>query len=210
MATYVDLATLHTPTPRGKPPATWAAQIRENFEWLQANRRVVCTSSTRPTGFEGLEIYETDTDRVYIHDGSNWKQVNDLGTLQTYTPTLTQSGSVTKTVTQCLYKQTGRWSAGVIDLAVTGSGTGANPILVGLPSAVSAGTNAAIGHGYVFDSSAGTFYTGIVLAAAGATTMDFLPCSADSSSVLGAAVMTAALASGDRICIRWACDRAQP
>lgn len=209
MATYIDLATLHVPVPGGHPPATWASQIRENFEWLQANRRVICTSSTRPTGFEGLEIYETDTDRTYIHNGSAWQQTNDIGTLQTYTPTLTQSGSVTKTVTQCLYKQIGRWSAGVIDLAVTGSGTGANAILVGLPSAVSASTNAVIGKGYVFDTSASTFYTGVVLAST-TTAMSFLPCSTDSSSVLGAAVMTAALASGDRISLRWGCDRAQP
>lgn len=36
---------------------------------------VVCTAATRPTGgarFEGLEIYETDTDRMYVWDGVNW------------------------------------------------------------------------------------------------------------------------------------------
>lgn len=35
---------------------------------------IVCTSVTRPTVdlFEGLMIYETDTDRFYFYDGSGW------------------------------------------------------------------------------------------------------------------------------------------
>lgn len=36
---------------------------------------VVCTSSTRPTGgdlFEGLGIYETDTDLIWFYDGTAW------------------------------------------------------------------------------------------------------------------------------------------
>lgn len=35
----------------------------------------VCTSTTRPTGaslYEGLFIYETDTNKVYSYDGTNW------------------------------------------------------------------------------------------------------------------------------------------
>lgn len=35
----------------------------------------ICTSGTRPVGgarFEGLMIYETDTDRMYTWDGANW------------------------------------------------------------------------------------------------------------------------------------------
>ena len=35
--------------------------------------RVLCTSTTRPSSsFEGLEIYESDTDRVLSYDGSAW------------------------------------------------------------------------------------------------------------------------------------------
>jgi hypothetical protein len=34
---------------------------------------VVCTSTTRPTTpYEGQIIYETDTDKVYSYDGTNW------------------------------------------------------------------------------------------------------------------------------------------
>jgi hypothetical protein len=39
---------------------------------------VVCTSSTRPTGaalYEGLTIFETDTDRLLVYDGANWQRV---------------------------------------------------------------------------------------------------------------------------------------
>ncbi len=49
---------------------------------------VICTSSTRPsTGlFEGLRIYETDTDRTLVYSGSAW--VILLQPVATYTPTL--------------------------------------------------------------------------------------------------------------------------
>ena len=33
---------------------------------------VVCTSSTRPPGREGTMIYETDTDKTYVYNGSVW------------------------------------------------------------------------------------------------------------------------------------------
>lgn len=85
---YIDLSTLHTPTPASEPPASWGAQIRENFEFLHTNRRVICTSATRPTGFEGLEIYETDTNRTWLHNGTSWVLMSTNGAYTSYTPTL--------------------------------------------------------------------------------------------------------------------------
>ncbi len=35
----------------------------------------VCTSTTRPTGFAGLTIFETDTARPLVHDGTGWVPV---------------------------------------------------------------------------------------------------------------------------------------
>lgn len=32
----------------------------------------ICTSGTRPTGYSGLEIWETDTLRLLRHDGTGW------------------------------------------------------------------------------------------------------------------------------------------
>ena len=41
----------------------------------------VCTSSTRPaTPYEGQMIYETDTDKVLVWNGSAWKQVPTAAT----------------------------------------------------------------------------------------------------------------------------------
>ena len=35
----------------------------------------VCTSSTRPTTYEGRVIYETDTDLVLVYEGSSWELI---------------------------------------------------------------------------------------------------------------------------------------
>jgi hypothetical protein len=36
----------------------------------------VCTSSTRPASpYEGQVIYETDTDKVFVYNGTDWKQI---------------------------------------------------------------------------------------------------------------------------------------
>jgi len=54
----------------------------------------VCTSGTRPgSPWEGLAIYETDTDRVYVWDGVAWQQVATAsGSL---VGSLTASGTLT-------------------------------------------------------------------------------------------------------------------
>lgn len=42
---------------------------------------IVCTSSNRPSTnlYEGVTIFETDTNRVYIYDGSGWAYLQDTG-----------------------------------------------------------------------------------------------------------------------------------
>ena len=45
-------------------------------EWSEVNYGVtVCTSTTRPTAFDGRPIYETDTDKFYIYDGALWEEI---------------------------------------------------------------------------------------------------------------------------------------
>lgn len=40
------------------------------------DKYTICTSSTRPSGaYEGLMIYESDTNRAYIFDGTTWQPV---------------------------------------------------------------------------------------------------------------------------------------
>ena len=54
------------------------------------NGTIVCTSTSRPTGnlYAGMVIYETDTTRTRIYDGSGWKTHTDISS-GTWTPTLT-------------------------------------------------------------------------------------------------------------------------
>lgn len=78
-----------------------------------------------------------------------------------YTPTLTQSGSVTKTVTVADYVQLGKFVTVWFHLAVTGSGTTNNAVLVGLP--VTANTTHAssameLGSGEILDNGTNLYH----------------------------------------------------
>lgn len=198
MANYVDLSTLHSPTPRAKPSAAWGAQIRENLEFLHDNRRVVCTSSTRPgTPFEGLEIYETDTDRIYIYDGSTWVLHNVLSQWINYTPTLTQSGTVTKTVAYSRYHKVGRKVTFQAYCSATGSGTGSNIVTLSLPW-TAAQASLVVGSFYIYDASVNTNYLGHAALNSVNTVTGLINAT---SNYMGAAGFTAALASGDSILV---------
>ncbi len=74
---------------------------------------------------------------------------------ETYTPTLTQSGAVTKTVTYAKFVRMGRTIVANVVLAVTGAGTANNAVKVGLP--VAATTSAlVVGIMEIIDASVGT------------------------------------------------------
>ncbi len=171
MASYVDLATLHVPAPRSKPPATWGLQIRENFEFLHDNRRQIVTSSTRPTAAEGREIYETDTDLVHVYDGTNWVKTARLGAAATWTPTITQNGNVTKTVNVANYWKIGRRVFGELHLTCTGAGGSSVAIAVSMPDTMvySGSPSIALGSGGVYDATAGVFFSGFVVALSSTT-----------------------------------------
>lgn len=80
-----------------------------------------------------------------------------------YTPTLTQSGAVTKTVTYAKYQRVGRLITVTCFLTVTGSGTANNPVIVGLPvAAASSTTNLPMGTMFVFDNGT-AWYHGVCL-----------------------------------------------
>jgi hypothetical protein len=55
------------------------ADLNNNYDIIDTNiGTTICTSSTRPSGgalFAGLEIYETDTKKNYVYDGSAWQYV---------------------------------------------------------------------------------------------------------------------------------------
>lgn len=117
---------------------------------------------------------------------------------ETYTPTLTQSGAVTKTVTYARFVRIGRTIIVTVRLAVTGTGSASNAVVVGLPVTAAAAVTRAAGCGSIFDTSAGLVYNGNADITT-TTTVQFWPTSADSGSALGAAVFTAALAAGDEV-----------
>jgi len=49
--------------------------------WQPIGNRIICTSTTRPaTPFHGQVIYETDTKREYVYNGTAWVQTNSAST----------------------------------------------------------------------------------------------------------------------------------
>lgn len=116
-----------------------------------------------------------------------------------YTPTLTQSATVTKTVTYAKYTKTGRKVTVNVRLAVTGAGTASNAILIGLPVPAATASFVPCGIGWVLDSSAARNYTGVAVLSS--TTAVSIIANNDPAE-LGAAGglnMTAALASPDTV-----------
>lgn len=70
------------------------AMITDRRVRLAAGTPVVCTSTTRPASpYEGMQIFETDTDKEYIYSGSAWVEVGRLGAWTAYTPTWTATGT---------------------------------------------------------------------------------------------------------------------
>lgn len=115
-----------------------------------------------------------------------------------FTPTLTQSATVTKTVTYARYVQVGRLVVAQIRLSVTGAGTAANTVVFGLPVAASANNGRPWGSGEIFDTSSGLLYHGVVISLS-TTTVAIRSTTATAAGNLGSAGFTAALASGDDI-----------
>ena len=118
-------------------------------------------------------------------------------TWTTYTPTLTQSGAVTKTVTQASYVQIGKTVNVRFSLLCTGAGTANNAVLVGLPVACEA-NSWVMGNVLLFDASAGIYYTGVVYDQT-STTIGFYISGATSLAGVTGGVFAVALASNDRI-----------
>lgn len=161
----------------------------------------VCTSTTRPSApFEGQMIYETDTDKMLVWGGSSWlyittPQTTEPGVWTSYTPTLTQSGAVTKTVTYAEYTQIGKTCLCNVRLDVTGTGTGNNAVEVGLPLTAST-TTISIGNAAIYDTSTSTAYHGACYVSS-TTTLKFW---GDwSATSFWGVTPNLALASGDQI-----------
>jgi hypothetical protein len=124
------------------------------------------TSAARDTALsgvldEGLLTTQADANCLTAYSGAAWSTVGPLwGAGISWTPAVTQLGSVTVTVTDAKYWRVGRLVFAFAKLAVTGSGTGANAVAVSIP-VTAANANNFIGTGSIFDTSASTFYSGV-------------------------------------------------
>lgn len=123
---------------------------------------IICTSSTRPAApFEGQTIYETDTDLSLTWSGSAWVQTGSLGAWTTWTPTITQVGSVTHSVVYGRYTKIGRTVYANFTTNVTGSGSAGTGVSISLPVTSAAGSPLRLGSGHIYDTSTATRYTGM-------------------------------------------------
>lgn len=133
-----------------------------------------------------------------------------VGALTDYTPTLVQSGTVTKTVTRAKYMKMGRWVVGHAVLTVTGSGTANNEVRIGLPvSAASTAGPMVYGVAYVFDTSASGLFKGLC-AGDNVDYVTLLDTSTNAATRLGVtgAGFAAGLAAGDVVSINFAYEAA--
>jgi hypothetical protein len=142
------------------------------------------------TSWNGAALTESDINLYLGGEGGAWT---------TWTPTLTQSGAVTATITHAVYGRWGRLIIVNLRLAVTGAGTAANAVTVSLP-VTAARVNMVVGTGGVFDQSAGLSYSGNIFLPS-TTTMDFRQHGSGTATDnrLGVAGFTAALAAGDGV-----------
>jgi len=89
--------------------------------------------------------------------------MNSIGAAwESYTPTLTQTGTVTKTVTYAKFCQINKLIVCNVRLDVTGAGTATSAVVIGLPITASQSSNLRIGTSTFFDSSAGITYNAAV------------------------------------------------
>lgn len=122
-----------------------------------------------------------------------------VGAWTSYTPTLTQSVTVTKTVNYARYMKVGRMVTCAVNLGVTGAGTAANAVVLGLPLTSAVASATPCGTGFIFDSSTGLAYPALVLLDS-TTAVQFLSTQSTGVARLGAGGSWAlALANADSV-----------
>ena len=121
----------------------------------------------------------------------------DQVAFSTWTPTITQVGNPTKTVTYARYQQVGKIIAAYWKLAVTSAGTTNNPITISVP--VTAKQSDQYCGQFIFtDQSTGSIYVGIAQLASTTTVQGLLSSTSGVTSVIGS-TPNLPLASGDTL-----------
>jgi hypothetical protein len=124
-----------------------------------------------------------------------------------YTPVLTQSTSVTKSVTRAQWCRIGNIAIAWFYLVITGTGTANNKVTVSLPTTAASAAGLEVGSGHIFDSSASSvwhcnirmdstttvaFYNGTNGIALGATSSPFTAAYASGDEATGHVIYEAA------------------
>lgn len=157
---------------------TGATISESNLDAVARQVLITCTSTTRPASpDEGMSIYETDTDRVLIWNGSTWLIVCEPW--QAYTPVLTAATTnptlgTGSTASARYQRQYGLVTyQGVIVFGTSGTAAGTGDYSVSLPVTAATGISARhLGVANAWDNSAG--HTCITTAVLGtSTTMKF-------------------------------------
>jgi len=172
--------------------------------FLMKQAVIVCDASTDypAAPVEGMFVFDKTLDAFVSYDGAGWVRTIalDSSAVQSWTPTITQSGNVTVTVTEALYVRQGAFVDAWATLAVTGSGTGNNNVLTSLPVTSTMTTNHVIGNGFIFDSSDTDAYA-VTATLQGTTQAGFQTVSTTAAGSWGVAP-NVALANGDSIRFR--------
>lgn len=100
----------------------------------------------------GLTSGQTLTAAIMNQIGAAW---------ESYTPTVTQSGTVTATVTYAKYAQIQKIAIVAVRLDVTGTGTTNNAVTVSLPLTAAVTSGLKIGGGAIYDASTATQYSAV-------------------------------------------------
>ena len=136
------------------------------------------SAGNRPPASWGVQV-NANFDAVYDD------VLAKLGAWSTYTPTWTQSATITKTTVRNEYVKLGRFVSGVVQLSASSAGTASNAIKVTTPVTAKWASNQPIGVGYHYQ---GTTNVPILVYLDSTTTFSFLY-----SGNLGGAYGTAAI-----------------
>lgn len=104
------------------------------------------SAGNRPPASWGVQV-NANFDAVYDD------VLAKLGVWSTYTPTWTQSATITKTVVRNEYIKLGRFASGVVQLSATSAGTANGQIKVTTPVTAKWASNQPIGSGYFYNGS---------------------------------------------------------
>jgi hypothetical protein len=167
--------------------------------------KIICTSTTRPTApFEGLDIYETDTDIEYTYSGSAWVPTAQLLGWTSTTHTWTQSTSIAHTTNYAKYTKVGRTIEGNVQLTSTTSAAGAaNTIITVTAPLTAAAASQIVGGGYLYNATnnganaIGNYPFHVYLQ--NTTTFAFIPTDATYNNSFGVVFFTEQLQTSDAI-----------